>query len=337
MTVTWASPPKIHCSLYASSSPWSSSFWSCSQFRHSCCSDRSNVRFLGAAKGTVRPKMEFAKVTLSAKWQVVASRLWLTSSLSLFKFLTHSTDLVWPTLTPAAHETLSLLQQWAVQSADSHERPHLTQVLQTGARGWRETPQPRSHTTLGHCNCSDSLNLKGGAGEEEPWPSEQEHVLGWSSISTSSPEEEEEEEEQTGYSTVSVGVCFAVWSLCVMDFATWAVQNDSSEWPMNPGFHDSVTLLSTIFRTCNSTGAAGSTKPRQSQKKYKFSQRWAFLRGVMFKSLWCNVGICSGARLCSRDWWWLTFNVNRSSSGHRDPSVIPGFTVKLNTAVHSWR
>lgn len=40
---------------------------------------------------------------------------------------------------------------------------------------------------------------------------------------------------------------------------TWMLQVDSSEYPLNSGFHDNVTL-STMLRTWSCTGAAGKTE-----------------------------------------------------------------------------
>ena len=41
---------------------------------------------------------------------------------------------------------------------------------------------------------------------------------------------------------------------------TWTVQVESSECPVNPGFHDNVTLFSSILNTDSSTGGEGSTE-----------------------------------------------------------------------------
>ena len=60
-----------------------------------------------------------------------------------------------------------------------------------------------------------------------------------------------------------VCVCVCV-SVCVCVCVTWRMQVDSSECPMNPGFHDNVTLSSTILRTCSSIGAAGNTERKRA-------------------------------------------------------------------------
>lgn len=41
---------------------------------------------------------------------------------------------------------------------------------------------------------------------------------------------------------------------------TWRTQRDSSECPLNPGFHDNVMLLSAMLTTFSPTGAAGNTE-----------------------------------------------------------------------------
>lgn len=55
-----------------------------------------------------------------------------------------------------------------------------------------------------------------------------------------------------------VGVCVGL---------TWRTQRDSSECPLNPGFHDNVTLLSAMLATFSPTGAAGNTEKETPSPK----------------------------------------------------------------------
>ena len=84
---------------------------------------------------------------------------------------------------------------------------------------------------------------------------------------------------------------FSQPAVCV----TWMMQVDSSEWPVNPGFHDNVMLLPNILETWSPTGAAGKTKPNP-QKFVIHSERSisnyssCVLQGVYMKLQWIKTG-----------------------------------------------
>lgn len=132
--------------------------------------------------------------------------------------------------------------------------PHLTQVSGIATNEKRETPPPRWHRTPEHCSWSDCLYPREPADEEEPEPSAEEAPPSWENASTA-----DETRGQRHLQYLVVNIVCGTGHVRERERETWMLQVDSSEYPLNPGFHDNVTL-STMLRTWSCTGAAGKTE-----------------------------------------------------------------------------